>query len=150
MAQASIAAGTYEVQVYANGQWRSVAAFDDRLTAIDQAKDLAENPRFLSVKVIKEQFDDLRQLYVQQTVYRSAPLREETPEQKEKKGEQAYNRIAQRHRERVGQQEALKRARQSKRQQQWVQIKFALSLTLRLLLILALGLGGLYWILTQY
>ncbi len=150
MAQANVSAGTYDVQVYANGQWRSVAAFDDRLTAIDQAKELAENPRFLSVKVMKEQFDELRQLYVQQTVYRSAPVREETPEHKERKGEQAFKRLGERHRQRLTREQAIRQAKQAQRRQTWRQVKFALGLTFRLLLILGAGLGILYYILTQY
>ncbi len=150
MAQANVSTGTYEVQVYANGQWRAAAAFDEREAAIDQAKELAENPRYLSVKVIKEQFDEPRGLFVQQTVYRSAPLREETPEVKEKKGEDAYKRLGERHRQRVSRQQAARQAEKSRRRQQWAQVRFALGLTARLLLITGLGLGILYWILTQY
>ena len=146
----STASGTYEVQVYANGSWRAVSAFEDRMDAIQQAQELAENPRFLSVKVIKEQFDELRSLYVQKTVYRSSALREERPELKEKKAEETFKRIGERRRERVREREVRIEAKKAERREKWSGTRFALGMTLRLLLILSVGLGILYWILAQY
>ncbi|WP_119168038.1 hypothetical protein [Algihabitans albus] len=150
MAGTRSGSGTYEVQVYANGHWRTVGAFDDRLLAIDEAKELAENPRFLSVKVISEKFDDLRSLYVQQTIFRSASLRDERPEFKEKQAEDIYKRIGKRHREKLGRQRALQEVRRAERRERWSSTGFTLNMTIRFLLILGLGLGALYWLLTQY
>jgi hypothetical protein len=145
----SASSRNYEVQVYAKGQWRPVDAFDDRLTAIDRAKELAENPRFLSVKVMKEQFDELRQLYVQQTVYRSAPMRDETPFRQKREAD-AYKRLGDRRRERLRREQVLEEARKARRRQKLGRVGFAISLTVRLLLILGIGFATLYWILTQY
>lgn len=150
MAHTRVGSGTYDIQVYANGRWRSVGAFDDRLLAIGEAKEMAENPRYLSVKVIKEQFDDVRGLYVQQTIFRSASLRDERQELKQKQAEDTYKRIGDRHRQKIGRERALREVQKAERRERWSATGFTLNMTFRFLVILGLGIGALYWLLTHY
>lgn len=140
---------SYEIEVYLGGRWRSAGAYPDRDSAIDEAKSLAENPRYASVKVVSEQFDEGEQLFVRRTVYRSAPVKDES-ELREAKAVQAYQRYANRHRQRKAQEQARLDSRRNLRKQRRKGTLFAIGMIGRVLLIAGIGLGLLYWILSQY
>jgi len=64
---------TYEVYSLANGQWILDARFnkDQRERAIDEGKQLAKQPGFEAVKVVRETYDDNDNLIKESTVYNS-------------------------------------------------------------------------------
>ena len=138
----------YEVQVLSAGQWRPAGSYDDKSAAVIEAKRLVENPRYVSTKVVKEHYDPDKGLFLKQTVYRSATVKEEpVVDPKEQAAENTVKRLSEHHRENKQRQAARLAYRRRLKKRKTESLRFIMNLILRLVIIGSLGIGILYWFL---
>jgi hypothetical protein len=62
---------TYEIQILAQGQWKTDSIYDERELAIAEAKNIEKTRKgLLSLRVVAEHFDEATGLFTPRTVYR--------------------------------------------------------------------------------
>jgi hypothetical protein len=131
-------AGAFELQVYGETGWRSLKQFERREDAIAEAQTLGQDRRYRSVKVVGEVFDRSSGLFVAKTLFKSAPLLDESLV-KHRQTERSVQRMVERH-------QARKRARARLRERRIAKIKailFPIGMLLRLVAIIGIGLWAL-------
>ena len=149
MSTAAIALGaSYQIYVHNGRGWQGAGLHDNRLAALDEAKGLTVNGRYPAVKVIREEFDERSQLFVERTVYRAGKAPD--AEQRQRQAANTFRRLGDRNRERKTREANAVSIRHQARRASLRKIIFAAGLSARLAIILGGGVGLLYWILTQY
>lgn len=63
----------YEVQQLHNGNWGCVSAHYSQTEAVDEVKTMVERNQDVEARVVREAFDDTKNLYVKRCVFRSQP-----------------------------------------------------------------------------
>ena len=131
-------AGPFEIQVYGEAGWRPLKQFERREDAVVEAQALDETQRYKSVKVVVDEFDRAKRLFVSKTVFRGRPLIDESLV-KQRKVERRVQHMLERNEARKRARERLKARRRAKLKA----ILFPIGMAARLLLIV----GGGIWLL---
>ncbi len=63
----------YEVQQLRNGDWSCVCSYFSQTEAVDEVKTMVERNQDVEARVVREAFDDTKNLYVKRCVFRSQP-----------------------------------------------------------------------------
>lgn len=64
----------FEVQGYTDGEWRTLGAYGDCLTAKAQTMSVRRTKKYLGVRVIAERFDSASGKYFSRTIYQYSTL----------------------------------------------------------------------------
>ena len=64
----------FEVQGYADGEWRTLGAYGDCLTAKAQTMRVRRTKKYLGVRVVSERFDSASRKYFSRTIYQYSTL----------------------------------------------------------------------------
>lgn len=131
-------AGAFELQVYGETGWRPLKYFERREDAIAEAQTLGQEQRYRSVKVVGEEFDHSSGLFISKTLFKSAPLLDESLI-KHRQTERSMQRMVERHKARERARVRLKERRRAKIKA----ILFPVGMVLRLFLIVGIGLWAL-------
>lgn len=80
---------TYEIQILAQGQWKTDSMYDERELAISEAKNIEQTRKgLLALRVVAEHFDDATGLFTPRTVYRFNKTDQIEEEEERKREEQ--------------------------------------------------------------
>lgn len=63
----------YEVQELRNGDWSFVCSYLSQTEAVDEVKTMVERNQDVEARIVREAFDDTKNLYVKRCVFRSQP-----------------------------------------------------------------------------
>ncbi len=66
----------FELHVCKNGSWRRLDAFQDRETAMFEAKRLEQARRFSALKILRETYDDAQNYFSKNLIYSWSEERE--------------------------------------------------------------------------
>ena len=68
---------SFELQIYRDGKWKMDSVYDDRDTAIDEAKKTEQRGRYAGVCVVEENYDEATNQTTSRTLFRGGAAKSE-------------------------------------------------------------------------